>query len=120
MTTVKLAHVAIAITLLSSSPTLSFAQQAPAEKQDEQPGYSEMMPGAMMGARRYGMMGGMRQGMMQGHMMKIMFAVADVDGDGALSFEEVTTINKRIFDKVDANDDGKVTPEEMQGFMRDQ
>ena len=37
-----------------------------------------------------------------GHAMKIMFAIADADGDGALSFEEVTVIHKRIFDKVDA------------------
>lgn len=66
------------------------------------------------------MMGGVRQNMMQGHMMKIMFAVADVDGDGALSFDEVTTIHKRIFETADANKDGKVTPEEMQAFMRDQ
>lgn len=112
MTTAKLAYLTIVATLLSNSPTPSFAQTDPAEKQDAQPGYSEMMPGAMMGWRQHGMM--------QGHMMKIMFAVADVDGDGALSFEEVTAIHKRIFDKVDANKDGKVTPEEMQGFMRDQ
>ncbi|MHC2301673.1 Ca2+-binding EF-hand superfamily protein [Rhizobium mongolense] len=55
---------------------------------------------------------------MRGHMMKTMLAIADADGDGALSFEEVTAIHKRIFDKVDANKDGKVTPEEMQAFMR--
>ena len=69
-----------------------------------------------------GMMGqGMHPRMMgmPGHMMKIMFAVADVNGDGALSFEEVTTIHKRIFDRVDVNRDGKVTPEEAQSFMRD-
>ncbi|MCK3779272.1 EF-hand domain-containing protein [Ensifer sesbaniae] len=120
MTTAKLAYVAITATFLSSNPTLSFAQQAPVEKQDEQTGYSEMMPGAMMGGRQYGMRGGMQQGMMHGHMMKIMFAIADVDGDGALSVEEVTAIHKRIFAQIDANKDGKVTPEEMQGFMRDQ
>jgi Ca2+-binding EF-hand superfamily protein len=50
--------------------------------------------------------------------MKIMFAIADADGDGTLSFEEVTAIHKRIFDKVDANKDGKATPGEMQAFMR--
>jgi Ca2+-binding EF-hand superfamily protein len=42
-----------------------------------------------------------------------------VDGDGALSFEEVTVIHKRIFNKLDANKDGKVTPEEIQAFMRE-
>jgi hypothetical protein len=120
MTPAKLAHVTIVATLIAGSPTLSFAQAAPAEEQDAQPGYSEAMPGVMMGGRRYGMMGGMRPNMMPGHMMKIMFVIADVDGDGALSFEEVTTIHKRIFDKVDANKDAKVTPEEMQAFIRDQ
>ena len=52
-------------------------------------------------------------------MMKFMFAIADMDGDGALSFEEVTAIHKRIFDKADADKDGKVTPEEVQAFMRE-
>ena len=52
-------------------------------------------------------------------MMRIMFAVADVNGDGGLSFEEVTTVHRRIFERVDANKDGKVTPEEVQAFMRE-
>ena len=78
----------------------------------------DMMPGGMMGhgMMQPGMMGGMPPMGMRGQMMKIMFAVADTDGDGALSFEEVTAIHKRIFDSVDANKDGKVTPEEMQVF----
>ncbi|CAN7501779.1 EF-hand domain-containing protein [Pararhizobium sp. LjRoot238] len=119
MTSRKLACMAIVATLISASTTTTtFGQTAPAEGQDAQSESSETMPGTMMG--RHGMMGGMRGGAMRGHMMKIMFAVADVDGDGALSFEEVTTIHKRIFDKVDANKDGKVTTEEMQAFMRDQ
>jgi hypothetical protein len=93
--------------------------------QDEQSGQPGMMPPGMMGQ---GMMGGMMQpGMMsampmmrmRGHMMKIIFAIADTDGDGGLSFEEITTIHKRIFDKVDADKNGKVTPEEVQAFMRE-
>lgn len=56
-------------------------------------------------------------GPMSGHMMTIMFIIADADEDGALSFEEVTTIHKRIFDAVDANKDGKVTPDELESFM---
>ncbi|MEK1853796.1 MAG: EF-hand domain-containing protein [Phyllobacterium sp.] len=89
--------------------------------QSEQPAQPGMMPPGMMGRNMMqpGMMGGMPMMGMRGHMMKIMFAIADVDGDGALSFEEVTTIHKRIFDKVDANKDGKVTPEEAQAFMRE-
>jgi Ca2+-binding EF-hand superfamily protein len=51
--------------------------------------------------------------------MKVMFAIADADGDGALSFEEVTVIHKRLFDGVDADDDGKVTAEEVQAFLRE-
>jgi Ca2+-binding EF-hand superfamily protein len=54
-----------------------------------------------------------------GHMMKVMFAVADTNGDGALSFEEITAIHKRIFDRVDTSKDGKVTVEELQSFLRE-
>lgn len=81
--------------------------------QGMQPG---MMPPGMMGR---GMMGGMPMMGTHGHTMKIMFAIADADGDGALSFEEVTAIHKRIFDSVDANKDAKVTAEELQAFMRE-
>ncbi|OAP43278.1 calcium-binding protein [Sinorhizobium glycinis] len=59
----------------------------------------------------------MRGGMMHRQMMKIMFAITDADNDGALSFEEISTIHKRIFDKVDANRDGKATPEEIQTYF---
>ncbi|WP_376766641.1 EF-hand domain-containing protein [Rhizobium leguminosarum] len=82
---------------------------------------SEMMPG-MMGRNMMSsdMNEGMRMmGPMRGHMMKIMFVIADTDGDGAISFEELTAIHKRVFDAIDANNDGKVTPEEMQAFMQD-
>ncbi|MBY4607076.1 hypothetical protein K6M90_05280 [Rhizobium sp. 9T] len=81
---------------------------------------SEMMPG-MMGRNMMSsdMNEGMRMmGPMRGHMMKIMFVVADTDGDGAISFQELTAIHKRVFEAVDANDDRKVTPEEMQAFMQ--
>jgi hypothetical protein len=51
--------------------------------------------------------------------MKIFLAIADANGDGGLSFDEVTAIHKRIFDRVDANKDGKAMPEEIQAFMRE-
>lgn len=84
------------------------------------PGQPGMMPPGMMGGMMQpGMMGAMPMMRMRGHAMKIIFAIADTDGDGGLSFEEITTIQKRIFDKVDADKDGKVTPEEVQAFMRE-
>ncbi|HEX9806692.1 MAG TPA: EF-hand domain-containing protein [Alteraurantiacibacter sp.] len=93
--------------------------------QGAEPGQPGMMQPGMMGQ---GMMGGMMPpGMMDGrpmmqmhgHMMKMMFVIADADGDGGLSFEEISTIHKRIFDKVDADKDGKVTPEEARAFMQE-
>jgi len=60
----------------------------------------------MMGA---GMMGGAPGMGPRRHMMRVMFAIADTNGDGALSFEEVMAVHKRIFDLVDTNKDGKVT-----------
>ncbi|WP_416066611.1 EF-hand domain-containing protein [Rhizobium sp. ZK1] len=78
---------------------------------------SDMMGQQMMGRGVCaGYMGGMPMAM-RGRMMKVMFAVADTNGDGGLSFDEVMSVHKRIFDIVDANKDGKVTPEEVQGFM---
>src|SRR5215207_3529954 len=88
-------------------------QSAPPSVQATEPGMTR--PGLM----GQGMMGGMPMMGPRGHMMKVMFAIADTNGDGALSFEEVTAVHKRIFDRVDANKDGKVTIEEMQTFMRE-
>ena len=93
--------------------------------QGAQPGQPGMMPPGMMGQgmmggmMQPGMMGGMPMMGMHGHSMKIMFAIADTDGDGALSFEEVTAIHKRIFDAMDADKDGKVTPAEVRAFMQE-
>jgi hypothetical protein len=105
--------------------TLAQATPGPGEMvqrgQGAQPGQPGMTSPGMMGPGMMGsgMMGAMPMLRMRGHMMNIMFAIADLDGDAALSFEEVTTIHKRIFDKIDANKDGKVTPEEVQAFMRE-
>lgn len=51
------------------------------------------------------------------HLMKVMFAIADQDGNGALSFNEVTEIHRRIFNAIDANKDGQVTMDELRNFM---
>jgi hypothetical protein len=59
----------------------------------------------------------MGTGMMGPGMMRMMLIVMDTDGDGALSLEEVQAVHARVFAAMDANDDGRVTPEEMEGFM---
>lgn len=112
-------------TLAQTTPPAAPGNTA-GQDQGAQPGQPGMMPPGTMGQgmmdqgmMQPGMMGAMPMMRMRAHMMKIMFAIADMDGDGALSFEEITTIEKRIFDKVDANKDGKVTPEEVQTFMRE-
>lgn len=90
------------------------------QDQGAQPGQGGMMGQGMMGGMMQPRMtSGMPMMAMHGHMMKIMFAVIDTNGDGGISFEELTTVEKRIFDKVDVNKDGKVTPEEVQTFMRE-
>jgi hypothetical protein len=116
--------------------TLAQAMQPPgmmgpgrmSQGQGAQAGQSTSMPPAqpamMCSMMQPGMMG---QGTMERGMMgmpgpapmKIFFAIADANGDGGLSFDEVTAIHKRIFDRVDADKDGKATPEEIQAFMRE-
>jgi hypothetical protein len=138
MTFSKFSRVAILATIVAAGATTVAVGQTPGQAQGQtqpspetgmMPGGAmsgmPMMPGNAVGGMpmMYGQMmaGGSMGGtpMAGGHMMKVMFAVADVDGDGALSFDEVITIHKRIFDRVDANKDGKVTPEELQTFMRE-
>ena len=86
-------------------------------------GSGTMPPHMGRGMMQHHMMGEemMGQDMMgrPGLRMKIMFAIVDANGDGALSFEEVATIHKRIFDRVDVNKDGKVTPEEIRSFLQE-
>ena len=89
----------------------------PAEPGTMRPGM--MGQGMMCGMMRSGMTGEMPMRGPRGHMMKVMFAVADTNGDRALSFEEVMAVHRRIFDRVDANKDGKVIIEEIQSFIRE-
>jgi EF hand len=70
------------------------------------------MCGGMMG---HGMMG---HGMMGRGMYRIMFALMDTDGDGTLSLEEFQAAHAKIFKAMDANNDGKLTPAEIEMFMR--
>lgn len=52
-----------------------------------------------------------------GPRMRMIIAIADTDGDGSLSFDEVTAKHKRIFDAVDANSDRMVTSEQLRKFF---
>jgi hypothetical protein len=71
-------------------------------------------PGMMMG--HYGMMGGMMGGGMRHSpmMIPIMMALMDTNSDGGLSLEEIQAVHARIFGFIDADKDGKVTPQELQ------
>jgi len=50
-------------------------------------------------------------------MMRILFALMDSDGDGAISLQEFQAAHERIFRAMDANKDGRLTLEEIQAFM---
>jgi hypothetical protein len=100
-------------------PDTTLAQATPPAAPGDMAGQSQGAQPGQPGMMHPGMMRGMQTMGMHGHAMKIMFAIADADGDGALSFEEVTAIHERIFSGVDADKDGKVTPEEVQAFMRE-
>jgi hypothetical protein len=102
-------------------PDTTTAQATSGQGQDAQPAQPGMMRPGMTGEAMVGqgMLGGMPMMGRRGHMLKVIFAIADTDSDGALSFEEVAAIHKRIFTRVDINKDGKVTVEEFQTFMRE-
>lgn len=59
----------------------------------------------------------MQFGMMHGAGMKIVFAIVDADGDGALSLDEIQDFHGRIFKAVDQNKDGKVEMTEIETFF---
>ena len=80
-----------AMTGAAAQTTTTAPQGIAGQDQGAQPGQPGMMSPGMMGR---GMMDEMPTMGMHGHAMKIMFAIADADGDGALSFEEVTAIHR--------------------------
>lgn len=91
-------------------------------------GQGMMMGRGMMGqgmghGMGHGMMGhGMRHGMkgkgMPPGMMVVLFTLIDTDGNEALSLEEFMAPHERMFQRMDEDDDGEVSLEELQGFMR--
>ena len=104
--------------VLVASLGASQAQQStdePATQQQDQQGQGMMGSGMGMNPE---MMQQMQQMMGHGGMMRIMFAVSDADGNGALSLQEINDAHARIFKHVDANKDDQVTLEEVQAFFR--
>ncbi|WP_034856621.1 EF-hand domain-containing protein [Sinorhizobium sojae] len=91
--------------------------ETPMPDQEPQAGQQQAMPRDMMRPGRMGYHGRMMGG--RGHMMKMMFAIADADGNDALSFEEISTIHRRVFDAIDADGNGEVTQEEIETFVRE-
>ena len=69
------------------------------------------------GEHRRGSRDGMRFGMMHGTGMRLIFAIVDADGDGALSLAEMQDFHGRIFNAVDQNEDGKVELTEIESFF---
>lgn len=65
-------------------------------------------PGAGFNGQHRRMMKMHRMGGMGGRMMKM----ADLDKDGRVSLQEATTSALQRFDRVDANRDGRITPDE--------
>ena len=59
----------------------------------------------------------MRSAMMHGAGMRMMFAIVDADGDGALSLAEIQDFHGRIFKAVDENGNGKVEMTEIEMFF---
>jgi hypothetical protein len=109
------------VLLLMSNTAGAQESKAPTTGAQEQEAPTARMTGQdMMGhmggdMMDHGMMG--RAMMGHGMCMRVMFVLMDTDGDGALSLEEFQTAHAKIFKVIDANKDGKVTPEEMELFM---
>jgi hypothetical protein len=133
----------IAVALLLAALSYPVFAQSPSDHEahppgpDQVPPLTQMTPPAGLSGERQGMMGGRGDMMgrdMKGHstmmghsmmgeemgppiMFRMMFALMDADGDGAISLAEFQAAHERIFKAIDSNKDGKLTLEEMQAFM---
>jgi EF hand len=122
----QLILIASALLLISNFAGAQERTAPSAGAQEQEAPTAKMTGEDTMGHMGGGMMGhgtmchGMKGHGMMGHGMckRIMFALMDTDGDGTLSVEEFQTAHAKIFKAIDANKDGKVTPEEMEMFFR--
>jgi Ca2+-binding EF-hand superfamily protein len=64
-----------------------------------------------------GMMWGGGLPMHSGMMPMMMIAVMDTDGNGSISYEEVEAVHRRMFNLLDKDKSGELSPEEMQDVM---
>jgi hypothetical protein len=121
----QLILIASALLLISNFAGAQERTAPSAGAQEQEAPTAKMTGEDTMGHMGGGMMGhgtmchGMKGHGMMGHGMckRIMFALMDTDGDGTLSVEEFQTAHAKIFKAIDANKDGKVTPEEMEMFF---
>ncbi|MYZ50538.1 EF-hand domain-containing protein [Rhizobiales bacterium L72] len=52
-----------------------------------------------------------------GGMPVMMMAMIDTDGSGTISYAEVEAFHRRMFDYLDSNKDGELSPDEIQAMM---
>ncbi len=84
-------------------------------------GRGGMMHGGMMkGMMGHPVLGRGMMGMRGGSpvMFRMIFALMDTDGDGTVELPEFQAAHEKIFKAMDTNHDGKLTPEEIEAFMR--
>lgn len=105
--------------MMPGPPPRDGRRGARAERRDGER-WNQGGPRASNMRERHGMRGGPdepRHGMMHGAEMRLVFAIVDADGDGALSLSEIQDVHARIFRAVDQNGDGKVEMTEIEAFF---